>query len=598
MANFHFSPRPNRAHEIHWHEWGDAAFAQAKDQDKPILLALSAVWCHWCHVMDETSYSDPAIIQAINERYVPIRVDNDMRPDVNRRYNLGGWPTTAFLTPDGDILSGGTYIPPSQMLLLVNQVADVYKSSKQSILDQVAKIHARRAVPNEPRATAKGELSMEIVEIVQKQVEENYDASYGGFGQEPKFPQTDVLEFLLATYYETRNESLLHMVTETLTQMARGGMYDHEAGGFFRYSTTRDWSTPHFEKMLEDNAKLLAVYSHAWQVEQKELFAETMHSTIEYVQSTLADLQHGGFYGSQDADERYYSLSLAERAQWPPPYVDHTFYTDWNALMVSAYLQAAMILSENHLQAFALETLDRIWTEMYHPDSGLYHYARAGGPPQLPDQLSDLGRTTAAFLLAYQATGDSIYLSRARILADRAFAQLFDKESGGFWSEPPAQDALGLLRVPDKSIDENADMASAFAALYRFTSDDSYRAAAEESLVAFVDGHAQFGFMAANYARAVDQFLNEPLEIRIVGGLDDERTRELHAAALKVYAPGKLVQLLDPVRDTERIAQFGYPADVTPLAYVCVGTRCLAPVNDPAALKEAMGQMSRLGQAA
>src|SRR5687768_15375653 len=122
VGAFHFSPRPNRASEIEWREWGPEAFRQAKEQDRPILLGISAVWCHWCHVMDETSYSDPEVIRLINERYVPIRVDNDQRPDVNRRYNMGGWPTTAFLTPDGEILHGGTYVPPQLMREYLPQV--------------------------------------------------------------------------------------------------------------------------------------------------------------------------------------------------------------------------------------------------------------------------------------------------------------------------------------------------------------------------------------------------------------------------------------------------------------------------------------------
>lgn len=115
-TRFHFSPRPNRAHEVRWRPWGDEAFAEAKAQDRPILLSLSAVWCHWCHVMDETSYSDPGVISYVNQHFVPVRVDNDQRPDINARYNLGGWPTTAFLTPDGELMTGGTYIPPEAML--------------------------------------------------------------------------------------------------------------------------------------------------------------------------------------------------------------------------------------------------------------------------------------------------------------------------------------------------------------------------------------------------------------------------------------------------------------------------------------------------
>src|SRR3990172_4281958 len=142
-STFHFSPRPNRAHEVRWRQWGDEAFAEAKAQDKPVLLALSAVWCHWCHVMDETSYSDPGVISYLNQHFVPVRVDNDQRPDINARYNLGGWPTTAFLTPDGDLMTGGTYIPPEAMLEHLPKIVTQYKSNREEIARKVEEMRQR-----------------------------------------------------------------------------------------------------------------------------------------------------------------------------------------------------------------------------------------------------------------------------------------------------------------------------------------------------------------------------------------------------------------------------------------------------------------------
>jgi len=144
-SRFHFSPRPNRAGEIAWNEWSAQAFERAQREDKPVLLGISAVWCHWCHVMDETSYSDPAVIQVINDRFVPIRVDNDQRPDINARYNMGGWPTTAFLTPNGEVMAGMTYVPPDQMRDVLNQVSTYYRDNKQDIEHKLAQIIARRS---------------------------------------------------------------------------------------------------------------------------------------------------------------------------------------------------------------------------------------------------------------------------------------------------------------------------------------------------------------------------------------------------------------------------------------------------------------------
>ncbi|MBI5301885.1 MAG: thioredoxin domain-containing protein [Chloroflexi bacterium] len=588
MSHFHFSPRPNRASEINWHDWNSQTFAEAKQNDKPILLGISAVWCHWCHVMDETSYSDGEVIRLINERFVPIRVDNDQRPDVNRRYNLGGWPTTAFLTPEGELLTGGTYIPPSQMRAYLAQVSDAYKHNKLDILAKIGEMNVKREQALGARSS-RGALSQTIVDTVARDVLDQFDAVHGGFGTEPKFPHTDAIELALERYHATRDERLLPVVTVTLTHMASGGTYDQEAGGFFRYSTTRDWSVPHFEKMLEDNAKLFAVLAHAHQVAPREIFVKTMNSMTAYLNATLSDQTRGGFYGSQDADEAYYALPLAERAKLVAPYVDRNFYTDWNALMVNGYLEASHALGDESLIAFALKTLDRIWNAMFRADVGLLHYATPDGAPQLANQLADLAHTTRAYLDAYQFTGDVAHLTRAQSLADLALAQLLD--ASAFISEPRAHETLGLLRVPDHPLAENAAMADALTRLHRFTGEERYRDAAEKSLAYFAGEYSKYGFMAAEYARAVSHLLTEPITVHIVGDVNDAHTRALHRAALDEYAPAKIVQVLDPARDVARIAQLGYPANVTPRAYVCVGQKCLAPASEASGVLEGMRQI-------
>src|SRR5207245_8646472 len=255
---FRFSPRPNRAAEIGWRPWGGKAFQEAQVADKPVLLAISAVWCHWCHVMDETSYSDPEVIRLINERYVPIRVDNDERPDVHPRYNMGGWPTTAFLTPDGEILNGATYIPPDAMRHYVAEVADVWRDKRADLEPRLREMkeHAAHETAQRP-----GDLDRSIVDAIAALIRGQYDPEFGGFGREPKFPQPKLLRFLLDEYRRSAGDDVATMLHKTLGAMASGGMYDPLEGGFFRYSTTRAWGVPHFEKMLEDTAELLWLYS-------------------------------------------------------------------------------------------------------------------------------------------------------------------------------------------------------------------------------------------------------------------------------------------------------------------------------------------------
>src|SRR5450756_2533230 len=291
-TDFRFSPRPNRAHEIDWRPWGEPAFAEAHKLGRPILLSLSAVWCHWCHVMDETSYSDPRVIAALNEHFVPIRVDTDRHPDVSRRYNMGGWPTTAFLAASGDPITGATYMPPEQLLQALRRVREFFDANRTALLALGATEHAH-AVDTEAAlahlggAPRLGQLSApdfdgdpdvpgDIPAEIALQIVRAFDPMHGGLGADPKFPQPDVFAFVLA-YAELRaggdplrvaphTSALLtparvhEVVRTTLERMAGGGLYDHVAGGFFRYATQRDWSVPHYEKMLEDNARLAGLY--------------------------------------------------------------------------------------------------------------------------------------------------------------------------------------------------------------------------------------------------------------------------------------------------------------------------------------------------
>src|SRR5213594_1861959 len=248
---FRFSPRPNRASDIGWRDWGEKAFQEAQVADKPILLAISAVWCHWCHVMDETSYSDPEVIRMINERYVPIRVDNDERPDVNRRYNMGGWPSTVFLTPEGEIIHGGTYIAPEQMWQALNGVDEVWSTKREEITDRVAELREQEAVARKPKS---GELSADIVDTVGALVRGQYDPQFGGFGRAPKFPQVRLLRFLLDEYRRHGYPDLAHMLHKTLGAMAASGMHDtsraassvtrQRVNGMFRITRRCSRTTP------------------------------------------------------------------------------------------------------------------------------------------------------------------------------------------------------------------------------------------------------------------------------------------------------------------------------------------------------------------
>src|SRR6202790_3498064 len=330
MSEFHFSPRPNRAAEINWRPWSARAFEEAKLTARPILLSISAVWCHWCHVMDETTYSHAGIIDLINREYVPIRLDNDVRPDINQRYNMGGWPSTAFLTSSGDILTGATYLPPDQMADALTKIASYYRTNQPEIATRV--LEARKRTGSAVARSA-ASLDGELGDSVLQAVTAAYDPEYGGFGNAPKFPQTDAILLLLEQSQLRSDPALRQMAVHTLEKMAGGGTYDHVEGGFFRYSTTQDWSVPHFEKMLEDHAGLVSSVALAG-------LASVLDSTTGYLDRVLRDAKTGVYGGSQDADEHYYSMDADERAERPAPDDEPRVYTSWNAALAIAYLDA------------------------------------------------------------------------------------------------------------------------------------------------------------------------------------------------------------------------------------------------------------------
>src|SRR6266853_883055 len=322
------------AHQpIAWYEWGDAAFARAKAENKPVLLDIGAVWCHWCHVIDRESYESAEIAKIINEHFIAVKVDRDERPDIDARYQSavsalsgqGGWPLTGFLLPDGKPFYGGTYFPPDDQggrpgfrrVLLA--VADSYRN-KRPDLERAANSLADAVAQAETFNGARAKFDLDVVDAQVQSITKLFDIRNGGFGQSPKFAHASAIELLLERYQETKEKHLLAMAETTLEKMARGGVYDQLAGGFHRYSVDERWLVPHFEKMSYDNSELLKNYLHAsrvsWSNEEDSLrkpdanwypkfsvFGEVAERIVIWVNEVLSDQENGGFYASQDADQ-------------------------------------------------------------------------------------------------------------------------------------------------------------------------------------------------------------------------------------------------------------------------------------------------------
>jgi uncharacterized protein YyaL (SSP411 family) len=380
---------------IQWHEWGPEAFDAARRDNKPMLLDIGAVWCHWCHVMDRESYDDPAIAAIVNEHFIAMKVDRDERPDIDSRYQAavqamsgqGGWPLTAFLTPDGKPFYGGTYFPPSagygrpsfrQVLL---SIANAYKEKNGDVVEQAAVVENAIA-QSESFAGKDGRISAKIIDAIQTSAFRMFDQQHGGFGQSPKFPHPSALDLLIERYAragknqaelrsagqpgaavptkdmgESASDDPLHnLIDITLEGMANGGVYDQLAGGFHRYSVDERWVVPHFEKMCYDNSELLKNYVHAYQATGNEFFASVARDIIRWMDEWLSDRERGGFYASQDAD-----INMDD---------DGDYFT-WTLD------EARAVLTEEELQVAALHYDINEVGEMHHNPAKNVLYVRA-----------------------------------------------------------------------------------------------------------------------------------------------------------------------------------------------------------------------------
>ncbi len=299
---------------VDWFPWGREAFDKAKKEDKPVFLSIGYSTCHWCHVMEDESFSNPETAKLLNDNYIAIKVDREERPDLDNIYmsyvtaatGSGGWPMSVFLTPDQKPFYGGTYFPPQDRWgipgfpTLLNSIHESWKTQRgeiQESADSAVKFLSERAA-NRVAAT---NLGAKTIEQAFHELDSGFDETYGGFGRAPKFPRTDALSVLLRYWFNSKNQKALEIVEKTLDAMAAGGIYDQLGGGFHRYSTDARWRIPHFEKMLYDQALLTGIYLEAYQATGKKEYARVVRETLDYVLSRMTSSE-GGFYSAEDAD--------------------------------------------------------------------------------------------------------------------------------------------------------------------------------------------------------------------------------------------------------------------------------------------------------
>jgi uncharacterized protein YyaL (SSP411 family) len=297
---------------VDWHPWGEEAFARARAEQKPIFLSIGYSTCHWCHVMERESFENEDIAKLLNASFVPVKVDREERPDVDGQYmtavqgltGAGGWPLTAFLTPEGKPFFAGTYFPPDDrwgrpgLRSVLLSLARAWERERTALLESADRVAAFVAdqVPRRP-----GTLGHDTLDLAARHLRAEFDSAHGGFGRAPKFPRPHLLTFLLRRWARTGEADLLHMVEFTLDAMAAGGIHDHLGGGFARYSTDAEWLVPHFEKMLYDQALLARAYLEAYQITKAPRHAATARDIFTYVLRDLRD-PAGAFHSAEDAD--------------------------------------------------------------------------------------------------------------------------------------------------------------------------------------------------------------------------------------------------------------------------------------------------------
>ena len=685
LANASSSYLRSAMHQpIRWFEWGTDAFETAKRDNKPILLDIGAVWCHWCHVMDRESYDETEVAEIVNEHYVAIKVDRDERPDIDSRYQLaisamtgqGGWPLTAFLTPEGKPFFGGTYFPPldgygrPSFKRVLLTIAQAYKEKNADVTEQAETV-MNMIGRSETYAGKEGEhVSPQIVDHILGSAQSMFDARNGGFGAAPKFPHSSTVDLLLHRYARTGDSDVGTIVVRTLEKMARGGIYDQLAGGFHRYSVDEQWIVPHFEKMSYDNSELLKNYVHAYQATGVSFFAAVAKDIIRWMDEWLSDRERGGFYGSQDADysmdddgdyftwtldeakavltpeelavaAAYYDIGevgemhhnhaknvlyvkstieevavrngmqrerasalldsakkkmYAARLKRPTPYVDKTVYVNWNALCISAYLQAATVLGLDNARDFALQSLERIVWEAWEEQRGLKHVIAYSDPDashrETPGFVDDYAFVGIAALDAYEVTGEVRYFDMALKVSDHLIANFYDEVDGGFFdaAKVNGDGALGALSAPRKPFQDsptpsgNSAAAVLLLRMHGYTNENSYRERADRTLRVFSGLAEQVGIFAGTYGIAAVHLFRPHTQVVVIG--NDRRADELFAAAVAPFALNKSVIRLRGIGELPPALNKTVPAipavkEGKSVAVVCSNFACMPPISDP-----------------
>ena len=500
----------NDSTRVDWRPWGPDAFREAERTAKPVLLSLTATWCGACHEMDARTYAEPRIAANINDSFVPIRVDVDRHPRVRERYNMGGFPTTAFLTPQGKLLRGATYLGPDGLRQVLDRIRELWDENG------AAAGRVPRALVDEP--TPSGELTDTIEQHLAGQLTEQFDPQHGGWGTDAKFPLPRTVEFALKREQQ--------QALQTLDAIAQH-LHDSVDGGFFRFATARDWSDIRYEKVLPENAALLRAFANAYLYTGEEAYREPAARTVEYLTDELwTGIAVGGSQGPGQG-AAYYTLDADERADHDSPRTDLTVFAGANALAVDALLTYYSYTDDETAKRYAKRIIDALEAELVDTNSGVVTHYRAGDETGETQLLEDVARVVSAWCRAHQVLGEDRYTAVARRVADEAIVEL-QSETGAFCDGLARGE--GLCDRPLYPIDTAVEFADALFELSILTDNSAYHKRAVEAMEAFAGAWDRIGVQVAGYGSVAARLLGDPLVIDVGGPAGSE----LHRVACRV----------------------------------------------------------------
>jgi len=551
--------------KIDWQPWSDSVFERAARENRFVLLDLEAVWCHWCHVMDEVTYSDPKVVALIKSRYIPVRVDQDSRPDISRRYENYGWPATVvFNAEGGEIVKRRGYLPPLMMISMLEEIIVDPSPVKYGDEETIAKF------ADNPL------LSPKVRQSLERGFYETHDPKLGGQKQPQKFIDHDTVEYglLRAGQGDKKAEE---MTRRTLTAALK--IMDPAWGGMYQYSTDSDWDHPHFEKIMAMQAEPLRLYAVAYGQFGDAKYLQAVRDFHRYV-TTFLRSPEGAFYTSQDADlvkgehsAEYFALNDAARRKLGVPAVDKHRYARENGWMIRALATAYTATGERAYLDDAQRAARWVLANRSLPGGGFRHDERDAAGPYLEDTLA-MGD---AFLALYTATGEREWLARAGASASFIEQHFRGSQPGYVTSAARA----GAKLQPRAIVDENIPVARFANMLHRYTGDARYRAMSDYALRMLVTEQIADSLVTApGILLAAFESVNDPLHMTIVGGKDDPAAVALFSSAIRYAAVYRRVEWWDKREGNMPNPDVRYPQLSRAAAFICTDSTCSLPIFD------------------